>query len=117
MKRLFLNFEKSLKLKELGFNDLSLGYYLLTPAINDRKLKFSTEILDSQKRCESVHEGFLAPLYVQAFDFLLKDYRVLIRVSVSGIGFEVRRTDWEDNEFSWFETKDEALEKLRTYYD
>ena len=66
MNSLFLNYEQSLKLKELGFNEECLGEYL-----SDGNFY----ILGKQDIYSSNFPGFKlrikAPLYQQAFNFIL----------------------------------------------
>jgi len=59
MEKEFIPYEQALALKELGFNEPCLGYYI--------ELRNPQEGILTIDKCENNIDGVLAPLYQQAF--------------------------------------------------
>ena len=68
MEKLFIPYEQSLKLKELGFNEECLIYYS-----SDNKLQIG---LLGKWSLEDLNKGTLAPLYQQAFKWFRKKHKL-----------------------------------------
>lgn len=113
----FIPYEQALKLKELGFDEECLGYYnrdnLNSPELiyNPNHLKDSEDFnTNNQKDCEIYAGGILAPLWQQAFNFLLwklKHLSIDIEYSTAGYKLIV-----EQETVTQYHTKEECLNKL-----
>jgi len=68
MNREFIPYEQALDLKELGFNESCLGYYI--------ELKNPNEGIFTIEKCEKNIEGCLVPLYQQAFRWFREKYNL-----------------------------------------
>lgn len=103
MEELFIPYEQALKLKELGFEEKTVGYFRKKGVFNffdKRHLNSSNQIVLGND------EYVLAPLWQQAFDFLYaKSGKYLIPIPCDGY--------WNDNK-KWhavgkqYETYEEA---------
>lgn len=104
MKKEFVPYELALKLKELGFDEASLGFYDAYNGgshlfLNDRyepiwlirtwrrlfNKKYQDTTFPSQSYVEYINGVCLAPLWQQAFDFLLDKvkYKHAFEISIS----------------------------------
>ncbi len=112
MKYQFVSYELALKLKELGFDQECIaGYY------SGGELIFINNIDNKLKEWVGMFLlDFPAPLWQQAFDWLLIKYREIYNVDISltfwfdGSG-HCKEMSEDDNLFD-FDTKIECLDKL-----
>lgn len=107
MKELFANYESSFLLKEKGFNEKCIGYHICrNSAFGVDELTVSIADIDLLPYDSS---SCKAPLFQQAFDWIRKEYKVLIRPCFYG-GYELI-TEYEGREIEekWVEDKNSAI--------
>ena len=76
MKKEFVPYELSVKLKELGFDEPCFGSYM---ELNNPQMGIL--IID---KCENNNDGVLAPLYQQAFRWFREKYNLICSVQYMG---------------------------------
>lgn len=91
MKKEFCTYEQSISLKELGFDESTLGYYL------DNELKETLSVdIEFIKTVNFDSEAISAPLIQQAFRFFREKYKFT---------YEIKRIDnLNDNEHKFIES-------------
>jgi hypothetical protein len=68
MEKEFIPYEQALALKELGFDEPCLGYYI--------ELRNPQEGILTIEKCENNFDGLLTPTFSQAFRFFREKYGV-----------------------------------------
>lgn len=81
MNKEFISYEQALELKELGFDEECLGYYL--------ELINPFEGILTIEKCKNNIDGCLAPLYQQAFGWFREEHRIYL---VIGVAYDRGRT-------------------------
>ena len=117
MEKEFIPYEQALALKELGFDEVCLGFY------KSDKLEFQNFISQNKKRTNSWYtslNGCTAPTFSQAFRFFREKYGlhyiICKNIQMDGYGYrEVILSPYmEENENTIFKTYEEAeLECLK----
>jgi len=80
----FVKYEQALQLKQLGFDELCLGYYLASTLFISNDIVYNSTDIPVIK----------APLYQQAFRFFREKYN--LRCQINYIGGLVDKTTWWD---------------------
>ncbi len=89
MEKNFIFYEQSLALKELGFNEPCLGYYI--------ELRNPQEGILTIDKCENNIDGVLALLYQQAFRWFRDVHSLKGEVKHSNANGSNRFTIWRNN--------------------
>jgi len=97
MEKEFIPYEQALALKELGFDEPCLGYYVG----KDREVYISNETISApfQFRLES-KTTFVAPLYQQAFSFFREKYSLVCIITFD----DDVKGKWFGNLYGHYET-------------
>ena len=102
MEKEFIPYEQAVELKELGFDEPCLGYYLTNLLTNEVKL-----FIDNRTGFSSFEKTTPAPTFSQAFRFFRDKYDLFISIVHYNNGYAI-------NHLRRFETYEEAeLECLK----
>lgn len=87
MTDLFVPYQESLELKELGFDEPCFGLFTRL------NIELLVKEMPNQQECEQYFGGILAPTFSQAFKFFREKYKLHSRVDIQDV-----ELDWYDYE-------------------
>lgn len=96
MKREFINYEQALALKELGFNEPCLAYWMNETPVNPEGqcIIYYKKPYDDQNIINGIiKDYYYAPLYQQAFRFFREKFTLYHNINMFG--------DWDNPQFSY----------------
>ena len=109
MKINFTPYEQALTLKELGFDEMCVGYYQI---FEGNVINFDTISTEVCERLYKKDNFIKAPLYQQAFRFFRKQYNIHCSVTHGLVfSFEINNQNYEDYPSygdNWFKSHEEA---------
>jgi hypothetical protein len=115
MKNEFTPYDRSLKLKELGFDEPCFGYYY---TLNGKDWKFA----DNHKYHEiddqlviGANFTLLAPLFQQAFRWFREKYGIMHRLTSYAFGYQIHLDNTADFDFEFVDRRYDSGIDYKTY--
>jgi hypothetical protein len=113
MEKEFVPYDRSVKLKQLGFDLPTFGYYQSTRL----KLQFPLLKSETQPQTYMREEDCSAPTYSQAFRWFREKHGIMHRLTSYAFGYQIHLDNTADFDFEFVDRRYDSGIDYKTYED